>query len=58
MLKVKDFKFKNVKKRGVDDEYTVMTIETAKETFEFRIEEIRHFTEKADDVANYKEMTH
>ena len=56
MRKVSKWSFKNVKKGKLEDEYTILTIQCGRDTLEFKIDNIRHFTQDADEVANYKEI--
>lgn len=54
MQELTNWSFKNVKKRGKDEEYTVFSFKVGKETYEYKIDNIRHLIEDADKCGNYK----
>ena len=48
--------FKNVKKRGKDEEYTIFEFtDDNNVSHKFKIDNIRHLIQDADAVGNYKE---
>lgn len=55
MKAITNWSFKNVKKVGKDEEYTIFTFNVGKDIHTYKIDNIRHLVEDADKVANYKQ---